>query len=117
LPVNIDTNSKTISGNVDTMDAQFGNLWTNITNSDFKKLNLPAGTDFLVKIKAHENTVYSNIIRYGNTFADVDKSEPIIFLNSVYCLAIAINQGNFVTQAGLMTHIGNLTIEFKAIEL
>ena len=38
---------------------------------------------------------YNNRIAYGKSFADVYASEQIIYVNSVYNMAIAINQGNF----------------------
>ena len=39
--------------------------------------------------------VYTNTINYGKSFADVPISTPIIYMNSSYHIAVAINQGSF----------------------
>ena len=39
--------------------------------------------------------VYQNYIMYGHSFADVRIGEQIIYVNSLYCMAVAINQGSF----------------------
>ncbi len=39
--------------------------------------------------------VYINRIVYGRSFADVRVGEPIVYMNSVNHMALAINQGSF----------------------
>jgi S-adenosylmethionine hydrolase len=59
--------------------------------------------------------VYNNRIVYGKSFADVYVSEQLIYVNSLYRMAVAINQGNFAKAYSIGTGI-HWTIEFKKID-
>ena len=39
--------------------------------------------------------VYQNQVTYGKSFADVRIGQPIIYINSLYRVGLAINQGSF----------------------
>ena len=39
--------------------------------------------------------VYRNIIRFAKSFADVYIGEPLVYVNSLDYIAVAINQGSF----------------------
>ena len=40
-------------------------------------------------------TLYKNIMVYAKSFADVNVGEPLLYVNSLDCVAVAINQGSF----------------------
>ena len=40
-------------------------------------------------------TLYKNIMAYARSFADVNVGEPLLYVNSLDCVAVAINQGSF----------------------
>ncbi|MBS4178179.1 SAM hydrolase/SAM-dependent halogenase family protein [Lederbergia citrea] len=84
-----------ISGNIDILDIRFGNLWTNIDRTLFKELDVEYGDSFEVTIQNDTRQVYKNIMTYGRSFADSHLGEPLLFVNSLDKLGVAINQGSF----------------------
>ena len=84
-----------VKGQIDVLDVRFGSLWTSIPYEEFKKCGFKFGDNVLVKIYNRDVCVYTNTINYGKSFADVPISTPIIYMNSSYHIAVAINQGSF----------------------
>ena len=84
-----------VKGEVDILDVRFGSLWTSITIEDFKSLGFKYGDKANVQIFNHNKCVYEADITYGHSFSDVNIGAPVIYMNSVNHMAIAINQGNF----------------------
>lgn len=103
-----------IQGSIDILDVRFGSLWTNITREDFLSVGFEVGEKVEVIIKNGPNLVYNNLVLYGKSFADVRISEQIIYVNSLYRMALAINQGNFAKAYSVGTGI-NWTIEFRKV--
>lgn len=89
----IDGNS--VSGEIDILDVRFGSLWSSITINDFKSLGFKFGDIVKVQIFNANKCVYENDIVYGHSFSDVKIGAPIVYMNSVYHMALALNQGNF----------------------
>ncbi|ALX48922.1 SAM hydrolase/SAM-dependent halogenase family protein [Lentibacillus amyloliquefaciens] len=85
----------TIHGNIDIHDVRFGNLWTNIEHDLFKEANFKYGDSFEVTIANNTRQVYKNIMTFGHSFADSHLGEPLIYVNSLNKLGVAINQGSF----------------------
>ena len=88
-------NNGVIIGNIDILDIRFGNLWTNIDRSLFKDLEVQYGDSFEVTIEDEKRLLYQNVMTFGRSFADSHVGEPLIFVNSLDKLGIAINQGSF----------------------
>lgn len=86
-----------VSGKIDILDVRFGSLWTNITRDDFLSLNIEYGNRVEVTIYNNDTLVYQNNIIYGKSFADVRIGSPILYINSVFKVGIAINQGSFAS--------------------
>ena len=84
-----------VKGQIDILDVRYGSLWTSIPYGEFKKCGFEFGDDIQVDIYYKDVLVYSNKINYGKSFADVAINEPLIYMNSAYHMAIAINQGSF----------------------
>ncbi|MBO1005367.1 S-adenosyl-l-methionine hydroxide adenosyltransferase family protein [Pseudogracilibacillus auburnensis] len=84
-----------VSGNIDILDVRFGNLWTNISRDLFIQSNVEYGDLLEVTIENNERQVYKNAMTYGRSFADSRLGEPLIYVNSVDKLGVAINQGSF----------------------
>ncbi len=103
-----------VKGNIDILDIRFGSLWTNIPENIFEKANLKFGDQLLVKISNSQNILYSNILIYEKAFSNVKVGNPIVYVNSLSHIAVAINQGNFATTYKIDTGI-NWSIEFKKI--
>ncbi|QRN86183.1 S-adenosyl-l-methionine hydroxide adenosyltransferase family protein [Clostridia bacterium] len=104
-----------IQGSIDILDVRFGSLWTNILWEDFNEMGFKYQDKIEVIIKNGPTMVYNNRITFGKSFADVYASEPIIYINSLYRVAVAINQGNFARAYNIGTGI-HWTIEFRKIE-
>ncbi len=90
-----------VMGQIDILDVRFGSLWTSIPYEEFKKCNFKFGDNILVKIYNRDHIVYTGTINYGKSFADVPVSTPIIYMNSAYHIAVAINQGSFAKAYGI----------------
>ena len=84
-----------IKGAIYGLDEETGNVWTNITIALFKKLNIKAGDSIHCKFFNGKKLVYANNIPYVQVFANVEKENPLVFVNAFLQLAFAINQGDF----------------------
>ena len=84
-----------ITGTIDVLDVRFGSLWTNIPREMFAKLGVKHGGRVEVSIANDTRTLYKNIMAYAKSFADVNVGEPLLYVNSLDCVAVAINQGSF----------------------
>jgi len=87
--------SSTLKGTIDILDVRFGNLWTNIERTLFRELEVNYGDSFEVTIENDTRQVYKNIMTYGRSFADSHLGEPLLFINSLDKIGVAINQGSF----------------------
>ena len=85
----------TVSGTIDVLDVHFDSLWTNIPRSLFAKLGVSDGGRVEISIENDTRTLYKNILVYAKSFADVYVGEPLVYVNSLDCMAVAINQGSF----------------------
>ena len=84
-----------VSGTIDVLDVRFGSLWTNIPRSLFSQLGVSHGGRLEVSIENETRTLYKNFLTYAKSFSDVYVGEPLVYVNSVDCMAVAINQGSF----------------------
>lgn len=84
-----------VKGAIDILDVRFGSLWTSITREEFSTLQPEFGDRFEVTISNNDMLVYQNQVTYGKSFADVRIGQPLIYINSVYRVGLAINQGSF----------------------
>lgn len=84
-----------ITGTIDVLDVRFGSLWTNISRDLFAGLGVSHGGRVEVSIANNTRTLYKNIMIYAKSFADVNVGEPLLYINSLDCVAVAINQGSF----------------------
>lgn len=103
-----------ISGNIDILDVRFGNLWTNISRELFIQSGLEYGDLLEVTIETNDRLVYKNAMTYGRSFADSRLGEPLIYVNSVDKLGVAINQGSFAQAYHIGTGI-NWKISLRKI--
>jgi len=96
LPVQSPTEGENyVEGTIDVLDVRFGSLWTNIPKESFKKLGIQPGERITVSIRNDTRTLYQNSVQYAHSFAEVYVGEPLLYINSLNCMALAINQGSF----------------------
>ncbi|MEH6971182.1 MULTISPECIES: SAM hydrolase/SAM-dependent halogenase family protein [Bacillus] len=84
-----------VAGTIDILDIRFGNLWTNISRRLFSNLDIRYGDAVEVVITHGINEVYRQTIVFGRSFADIPVGEPLVYVNSLDNLGVAINQGSF----------------------
>ena len=86
---------KTLKGTIDILDVQYGNVWTNITDSLFNQLKPKYGDVMHTVIYHHNKPVYTVDAPYCQTFGAVAKGKPLAYLNSLLQYSLALNQGDF----------------------
>lgn len=86
---------KAVCGTIDVLDVRFGSLWTNIPRTLFLQTGVQFGDRVSITIENDTRCVYRNIIQYARSFSDVYVGEALAYVNSLDCMAVAINQGSF----------------------
>ena len=104
-----------VSGAIDILDVRFGSLWTSIRREEFYTLSPEFGDWFEVTIYNNDMLVYQNQVTYGKSFADVRIGQPILYINSLYRVGLAINQGSFAKAYNVGVG-AQWSIEIKRIE-
>ncbi len=84
-----------IRGDIDVLDVRFGSLWTSIPRELFLQLGVKHGDFVEIKIQNGARLVYRNSLIYARSFADAFVGEPLVYVNSLDRMAVAINQGDF----------------------
>jgi S-adenosylmethionine hydrolase len=84
-----------VSGIIPVLDVQFGNVWTNIPKDLFDQLHVALGTPLRVRIYRHGLLVDEAVAPYQRTFGDVPAGKPLVYVNSLLNLAVALNQDNY----------------------
>jgi S-adenosylmethionine hydrolase len=87
-----------VKGNINILDVQFGNVWTNIGRKTFEELNLTHGDMVQVTITNGGVVVLDGGIPYHGTFGAVELGDPLVYLNSLNNVALALNQGDFAAK-------------------
>lgn len=84
-----------VSGIVPVLDVQFGNVWTNIPKGLFDELHVPLGASLHVRIYHRDQLVDDTQAPYQRTFGEVPVGKPLVYINSLINLAVALNLGNY----------------------
>lgn len=84
-----------ITGTIDILDIRFGNLWTNIPKEIFDKMSIAYGDTLELTIKHDTRNVYSSMVKFVKSFAEVHIGGTLLYMNSLNKIGIAINQGSF----------------------
>jgi hypothetical protein len=84
-----------VYGNVQTHDGTFGNLWTNVDRGTLGMLQLKIGDPVRVTILKGTDVVLELTAPYVRTFGEVPVGAPLLYLNSLNNVSLAINQGSF----------------------
>lgn len=91
-------------GGIPILDPAYGNVWTNIPMSLL--LSLTKSNDyatlytqeFLVTVTQENQLVFSETISFERSFAGVGEGQPLLYVNSLENLALALNQANFAAK-------------------
>ncbi|MFZ1527254.1 MAG: S-adenosyl-l-methionine hydroxide adenosyltransferase family protein [Ferruginibacter sp.] len=84
-----------LSGTISILDVQYGNVWTNIGDSLFNRLEVKTGDRLRVKIFHDKKKIYDGLMPYCSTFGAVAIGKPLLYLNSLMQVSFALNMGSF----------------------
>ncbi len=87
--------SGVIHGNIPVLDVQYGNVWTNIGQAAFNKLNIAEGEPVRIRIYNGDTLIYEGDVPFAKTFAAVREGKELAYLNSLLNFSLGINMGNF----------------------
>jgi S-adenosylmethionine hydrolase len=86
---------ESVVGGIVALDGPFGNLWSNIPVELLDRLGLRLGDTARVRITNGNRLVFAGAVPFVRTFGSVPEGRPLLYLNSVLDVGLAINQGNF----------------------
>jgi S-adenosylmethionine hydrolase len=84
-----------VSGIIPVLDVQFGNVWTNIPKTLFDELQVALGTPLHVRVYHRDQLIDETQAPYQRTFGDVPIGKPLVYINSLLNLAVALNMGSY----------------------
>jgi hypothetical protein len=90
-----------VTGIIPVLDAQYGNVWTNIPKALFNELKPELGQNFRVRFYREDRLIGESIAPYRRTFGEVPPKAPLIYVNSLLNMAVALNLGNFARENGV----------------
>jgi S-adenosylmethionine hydrolase len=85
----------TLSGLIPVLDIQYGNVWSNIPKDLFDQIHPAIGDPISVRIYHGDKLVDEAVIPYRRTFGEVPVGQPLLYINSLMNVALALNQGNY----------------------
>jgi S-adenosylmethionine hydrolase len=84
-----------LSGIIPVLDVQYGNVWTNIPKALFDELHVELGAPLHVRVYHQGKLVDETSAPYRRTFGEVPVGKPLVYINSLLNLAVALNQGSY----------------------
>lgn len=84
-----------LKGNIPILDIQYGNIWTNISDQLLEKSGIKKGDLLCVNIKQGDKLKYKGKAPYVSTFNEVAQGQPMVYLNSLLNVSVALNIDNF----------------------
>lgn len=99
-------------GNIDILDTRYGSLWTNIPDTMFFGMGIEYGDMVKVQINHKNMTVFGYTLKVCRNFTEVEVGRPLLYVNSLLNVAVAVNQGNFAQEYRIGTG-SDWKIKFK----
>ena len=90
-----------VYGNIQTDDGNYGNIWTNVDRQTFGRLGAARGDTLRITILRLDREVLSLDVPFVATFGGVEIGKPLLYLNSLDSVSLAINQKNFAREYGI----------------
>lgn len=87
-----------VYGNIQTDDGNYGNIWTNIDRATFGRLGASRGETVRIQILKAGKEFLNLDVPYVATFGAVEVGKPLLYLNSLDGVSLAINQKNFAQE-------------------
>ncbi|GAA8694208.1 S-adenosyl-l-methionine hydroxide adenosyltransferase family protein [Helicobacter pylori] len=84
-----------VKGNIPILDIQYGNVWSNISDRLLNQAEIKRNDILCVTISKGSKKKYEGKMPYVASFGDVLKGQPLIYLNSLLNVSVALNRDNF----------------------
>ena len=84
-----------IHGLIPVLDIQYGNVWSNIPKALFDQLGIKIGDTVHVRIFHNGALVNEVTAPYATTFGSVPEGKPLVYINSLLNVSVALNLGNY----------------------
>ncbi|MBP8218494.1 MAG: S-adenosyl-l-methionine hydroxide adenosyltransferase family protein [Aeromonas sp.] len=99
----------TLKGTIPILDVQYGNVWTNIDDALLTQAGINKGDSACIKISEGDAVKYDGKAPYVSSFGDVPEGQPLVYLNSLLQVSVALNMDSFAAkhqvQSGANWHI------------
>lgn len=97
----VEAKENSILGIIEIDDPNFGNAWTNVPLTEFKKI-FNYGDMVKVKIQKDNEILFNEKVKFVKAFGDVEKDEPLIYNNELGKLALALSQNSFIKKYNVL---------------
>ncbi|GAA9900581.1 S-adenosyl-l-methionine hydroxide adenosyltransferase family protein [Helicobacter pylori] len=84
-----------VKGNIPILDIQYGNVWSNISDRLLNQAGIKRNDILCVTISKGSKKKYEGKMPYVASFGDVLKGQPLVYLNSLLNVSVALNMDNF----------------------
>ncbi|QJD91107.1 S-adenosyl-l-methionine hydroxide adenosyltransferase family protein [Duganella dendranthematis] len=84
-----------LRGIIPVLDIKYGNVWTNVPKALFDQLGVKEHEPVQVRFFHNKKLVNTVVAPYEHTFGGVAKGKPLVYLNSLLDVAVALNQGSY----------------------
>ncbi|GAA9495830.1 S-adenosyl-l-methionine hydroxide adenosyltransferase family protein [Helicobacter pylori] len=84
-----------VKGNIPILDIQYGNVWSNISDKLLNQAGIKRNDILCVTISKGSKKKYEGKMPYVASFGGVLKGQPLVYLNSLLNVSVALNMGNF----------------------
>ncbi|MFM4963235.1 S-adenosyl-l-methionine hydroxide adenosyltransferase family protein [Aeromonas bivalvium] len=99
----------TLKGTIPILDVQYGNVWTNIDEALLGKAGIRKGDSACIRISEGDALKYEGKAPYVSSFGDVPQGQPLVYLNSLLQVSVALNMESFAAkhqvQSGANWHL------------
>ncbi|MCQ2662382.1 S-adenosyl-l-methionine hydroxide adenosyltransferase family protein [Helicobacter pylori] len=84
-----------VKGNIPILDIQYGNVWSNISDKLLNQAKIKRNDILCVMISKGSKKQYEGKMPYVASFGDVPEGQPLVYLNSLLNVSVALNRDNF----------------------
>lgn len=84
-----------VKGNIPILDIQYGNVWSNISDKLLNQAKIKRNDILCVTIFKGSKKQYEGKMPYVASFGNVPEGQPLVYLNSLLNVSVALNRDNF----------------------
>lgn len=88
-------------GTIPVLDTNYGNVWSNIGREVYSRFAPRPGELFQVRLLEKGRPVWSGEVPFAESFGNVPEGRPLLYVNSLLELSLALNQGDFARTHGI----------------